>query len=56
MIISEDSLCRIIPKEGWRIANAETTSGELVRNDADGSVLLMNVTGDTVLTLETEPA
>ena len=56
MIISEDSVCRIIPKEGWRIANAETTSGELVRNDADGSVLLMNVTGDTVLTLETEPA
>ena len=56
MIISEDSVCRIIPKEGWRIANAETTSGELVRNNADGSVLLMNVTGDTELTLETEPA
>ena len=56
MIISEDSLCRVTPKEGWRIANAETTSGELVRNDADGSVLLMNVTGDTVLTLEIESA
>lgn len=52
MIISEDSVCRITPKEGWHIANAETTSGELVWNDADGSVLLMNVTGDTVLTLE----
>ena len=54
MIISEDSVCRITPKEGWHIANAETTSGELVWNDADGSVLLMNVTGDTVLTLEIE--
>ena len=56
MIISEDSLCRVTPKEGWRIANAESTSGELVRNNADGSILLMNVTGDTVLTLEMEPA
>ena len=56
MIISEDSVCRITPKEGWHIANAETTSGELVWNDADGSVLLMNVTGDTVLTLEIIPA
>ena len=46
MIISEDSICRITPRQG----------GELIRNDADGSILLMNVTGDTVLTLEIKPA
>ena len=56
MIISEDSVCRVTPKQGWQIVNAETTSGELVRNTADGSVLLTNVTGDTLLTLEIEPA
>ncbi len=56
MIISEDSVCRITPKEGWRIANAESTSGELTRNNSDGSITLQNVTGDTVLTLEMEPA
>ena len=56
MIISEDSVCRVTPKQGWQIVNAETTSGELVRNNADGSVLLTNVTGDTLLTLEIEPA
>ena len=56
MIISEDSVCRVTPKEGWRIANAESTSGELVRSSADGSVTLQNVTGDTVLTLEINPA
>ena len=56
MIISEDSICRITPRQGFCITNAESTSGELVRNDADGSILLMNVTGDTVLTLEIKPA
>ena len=56
MIISEDSVCRVTPKQGWQIVNAETISGELVRNNADGSVLLTNVTGDTLLTLEIEPA
>lgn len=54
MIISEDSVCLITPKENFRIVNAESTSGELIRNDADGSVTLQNVTGDTVLTLEIE--
>ena len=54
MIISEDSVCRIIPKQNFRILDAETTSGELTRNDADGSVTLQNVTGDTLLTLKIE--
>ena len=54
MIISENSICHIIPKENFRIVSAETTSGELVWNDTDGSVSLMNITGDTLLTLEIE--
>lgn len=53
MIISEDSVCHVTPKEGWRIISAESEIGELVFGE-DGSVDLVNVTGDTTLKLEIE--
>ena len=54
MVISEDSICHILPREGYRIVRAETEAGELIRDEADGSIFLVNVDGDTVLTLEIE--
>ena len=53
MIISEDSVCHVMPKEGWRIISAESENGELIYKD-DGSVDLVNVTGDTILKLVIE--
>ena len=53
MIISEDTVCRITPKEGFRISDAESSFGDLLWGE-DGSVSLVNVNGDTTLTLEIE--
>ncbi len=53
MIISEDSVCHVTPKDGYRIAKAESGSGELIYEE-DGSVFLVNVTGNTTLKLEIE--
>ena len=53
MIISEDSVCHVTPKDGYRIAGAESGCGDLIY-DEDGSVFLVNVTGDTTLRLEIE--
>ena len=53
MIISEDTVCRITPKEGFRISGAESSFGDLLWGE-DGSVSLVNVNGDTTLTLEIE--
>ena len=56
MIISEDSVCRITPREGYRIAKAKSDSGDISFNREDGSVVLSNVTADTTLTLTVRPA
>ena len=45
--------CRITPKEGFRISGAESSFGDLLWGE-DGSVSLVNVNGDTTLTLEIE--
>lgn len=55
MIISEDSVCRVTPKDGYRIADAESESGDLVWDADDGSVSLINVTGNTTLKLKIDP-
>ena len=55
MIISEDSVCRITPREGYRIAKAKSDSGDISFNREDGSVVLSNVTADTTLTLTIRP-
>ena len=54
MIISEDSVCHITAKPGYRISGAESTFGDIIWGE-DGSVSLVNVTGDTTLTLSIEP-
>ena len=54
MIIGEDQVCRVIPKNGYTIATASSDDGEIVRNQ-DGSVSLMNVGADTVLVLKVLP-
>ena len=53
MIISEDTVCRITPKAGFRIAGADSSFGDLLWGE-DGSVSLVHVNGDTTLTLEIE--
>ena len=55
MIISEDSVCRVMPKEGYRIAGAKSDSGSIVYSREDGSVLLIGVTADTTLSLTIRP-
>ena len=56
MIISEDTICRISPRAGYRISDARSGSGDLIRNETDGSISLVNVTEDTTLSLEIEPS
>lgn len=51
MIISEDSVCVVTPKEGYQITSAESSFGDLIWGK-DGSISLVNVNGDTTLTLE----
>ena len=51
MIISEDSVCIISPRSGYRIVSATASSGSITR-EKDGRVILRNVTGDTTLKLK----
>ena len=51
MIISEDTVCHITPRPGYRLTGAESTSGDLFWGE-DNTVSLRNVTEDTVLRLE----
>ena len=50
MIVSEDSVCCIIPKPGFVITEAEADSGEIVW-DEDGGLTLSGVTSDVTLSL-----
>ena len=51
MIISEDSVCRVMPREGYRIVKASSDSGSIAFSKEDGSVELTGVTADTTLSL-----
>ena len=50
MIISEDSVCSIVPYPGFIIADAEADSGEIAW-DEEGGLTLSGVTSDVTLTL-----
>ena len=51
MLIGEDSVCRISPYPGFVLKAAETSAGDLIWNNEDGSVSLANVDADTTLKL-----
>ena len=55
MIISEDSVCRITPRDGFRILKAKASAGTVTYNREDGSVLLTGVDADMTLTLTIRP-
>lgn len=55
MLLGEDSVCRISPYPGLNLKDAETTAGELVWDELDGSVTLSQVDGDVTLTLTLQP-
>ena len=51
MIISEDSVCRVTPREGYKISSAKADAGKIIR-EKDGSVCLVDVDKDTTLKLK----
>ena len=55
MIISEDSVCRITPRDGFRILKAKASAGTVTYHREDGSVLLTGVDADMTLTLTIRP-